>query len=506
MKMNDTTPAAPAAFDPITPDLLAAATRADQCLELAARANAAGDTALQNACLERAIALDRNSQAALLNLAALSLDQGDHLSTYSFLEEAARLAPLAAAVEPLHANLLEAARNVPELETYLSLIGRTPSAPAQTRRSVLVISSTFAPSDAAAARDLPELVHGLLARGHEVRVLTATTAPAADAALEPRILRSLVPGSRDNAARLRTALTKSRADLVLVADFDGLDLALLRPALERNVPVLHWHAGARPPFAVDELPTEAHYAIAPVSVWAGTALRNLGCETTRMEPLLPGVDFARWFRLHLPDNQRLRLCSAGPLFPGDGRDTFLRALGRLHEAGIDFTAEIAGEAADATYLGNLQSAAQAKGLAERVTFTTGSLDQAGLFALLARSNVLVAPAETSQAFSLLPLRALASGLAVVTSGLGGTREVVRDGIDGLVFTAGNDAALADGLSRLANEPELLTGLQRAGQGRALAFSVGSTVTRIEMLATEMHAAIAAAATELPELSAEARVA
>jgi glycosyltransferase involved in cell wall biosynthesis len=498
--MNDTISTGSPALHP-SQETLTAATTAEQCLDLAAQAEAAGDTALRTACLERAVRLDRNCQAALLNLAAATLDQKDWVSTFGFLEEAARVTPLPAEVELLRKDLYQAVNATPELGSYLHMVGRGSTETAAGRLSILVLTRSF--SSAGDDRNLPEFVCGLLARGHEVRVLTSAGESAADdASLEQHLLRSLTPAgdrsARDNAARLRTALNKSRVNLVIAAELDGADVSLLRQALEQRVPVLHWLANPRLPFAVDDQPCDAHYWIAPVSGWTGTALRNGGYETARMDLLQPGVSIARWFRLYLPDTRRLRLACAGSLRPGGGADTCLHALGRLREAGIDFTAEFVGEAPDESYLRGLREKARALGLEDSVCFNIAPLTGAGVSALLARSNVLVVPAEFPQPFGILSVRALAAGVVVVSSATGGTRELIRDGTDGLLFAAGKDEALAGALDRLIREPELMARLQRSGQARALAFSVEKTVVQIETLAEQMCAAIATTETEFSE--------
>jgi len=65
---------------------------------------------------------------------------------------------------------------------------------------------------------------------------------------------------------------------------------------------------------------------------------------------------------------------------------------------------------------------------------------------------------------LKPLEAMAMGKPVVASGVGGHRELIQDGTTGLLFKAGDIAALAEALECLLDEPELRAGL--AAQGNA----------------------------------------
>jgi glycosyltransferase involved in cell wall biosynthesis len=501
--MSTDTAASPA-LDDIKRSLPQAADAA-QCLALAGAADAAGDRELNRACLERAVALDRDCQPALLNLAALALDDDDTASTFAFLEEASRIVPLPADIESLRARLRTAAENVPELSHYLQAIGHSPAQKAEPVRSILMITATFPESVSDdAVRHVSDLVDGLGRRGHRVKVLTSGTGSetptlavenAAAAALVLRTLR-LADGERsrehlvrDNVARVRTALKKSAADLVLAVNFDGFDPALLRAALESGVPVLHCIATAKPAFAADELPRDAHYWIAPASDWAGTALRNAGYETTRMDTVYPAVSTSRAFRLFLPDLRRLRICCTSEFQAGRGVDTLLAALAQLHAGGVEFTAELAGRMVDEAFLARQREFVEARGLGAKVVFTPAA-DAAGTRDLLARHNVLVGPSRLPEPFNRVHVEALAAGLVVVSSGAGGTKEIVRDGTDGLVFNPSDAGDLVAKLNALMADSELAARLQRAGQRRAQSFSVEKAVRKIESLAAELQSVMA----------------
>ena len=107
--------------------------------------------------------------------------------------------------------------------------------------------------------------------------------------------------------------------------------------------------------------------------------------------------------------------------------------------------------------------------------------------------MLVFPSRFEEPFGISQVEALAAGLVVVSSGTGGAKEIVRDGIDGLLFRAGDEADLAAKLIRLAREPDLMARLQRQGQSRATAFSVDAAVAKIEALAPAMRVARESAA-------------
>jgi glycosyltransferase involved in cell wall biosynthesis len=74
------------------------------------------------------------------------------------------------------------------------------------------------------------------------------------------------------------------------------------------------------------------------------------------------------------------------------------------------------------------------------------------------------------------LEAMASGLPVIATGVGGNGELVVHAQTGLVVPAGDAAAMADALRSLANAPEHAAALGRAGRARVEAqFSLQSMV-------------------------------
>ncbi len=485
-------------------------------VQLAAQAEQLGEVALQQRCFEQAIALDRNCQAALLGMAALSLDRDESAVTFTFVEEAARAGLLPPEVAPLRAQLLEQVRNDERLDGYLRVIGRTTGGPAEKALKILLVTNLFPPQELGGyGRMMWEFAHGLIARGHAVRVVTADVpqlakAPTSDEVqMESHVHRTLqllgtwkegraiavtdrgelVRRLRDNAARVRVAVNKFGADLVLAGNLDFLGAPVLGPALQANVPVLHALANATPGYPLADQPSAAHYWIAPCSDWNGDVFREHGYTPERVETLYPGARVDRFFRLFLPDVRRLRICYASLVLPYKGVDTLVDALGRLHAAGVDFSAEIAGDAPDVGFLAQLQEQVRACGMEHKVRFT-GFLDRGALGALFARSNVLVFPSRFDEPFGISQVEALAAGLVVVSSGTGGAKEIIRDETDGLLFKAGDAAELAQRLARLAGDPALMQRLQRNAQSRATTFSVDHAVRKIEALAAEMQAALA----------------
>ncbi len=80
----------------------------------------------------------------------------------------------------------------------------------------------------------------------------------------------------------------------------------------------------------------------------------------------------------------------------------------------------------------------------------GFCSGAQLSALISRARAIVVPSEWNENCPMTVLEAKAMGRPVIASRIGGIPELVRDGIDGVLFDPGDAAALAVAFRRFAN--------------------------------------------------------
>jgi phosphatidyl-myo-inositol alpha-mannosyltransferase len=91
----------------------------------------------------------------------------------------------------------------------------------------------------------------------------------------------------------------------------------------------------------------------------------------------------------------------------------------------------------------------------------GKVDDARKREVLAASDVLCAPSLGGESFGMVLTEAFAAGTPVIASDIAGYRDVVRDGVDGVLVPRGDAQALAEALRDLHDEPQRRLEMARA---------------------------------------------
>jgi glycosyltransferase involved in cell wall biosynthesis len=159
----------------------------------------------------------------------------------------------------------------------------------------------------------------------------------------------------------------------------------------------------------------------------------------------------------------LRVACLSSLWEGKGQHVLLAAARDASARGADLALDLAGDG-DAEYEDRLRALAADPALAGRVRFH-GRVDRAGARRILDASHVLALPSVWGEPYPTATLEGMARGLTVLASDAGGTPEQIADGVDGCLVPAGDVAATADALVRLAQDDALRRRLGAAGLAR-----------------------------------------
>jgi len=173
------------------------------------------------------------------------------------------------------------------------------------------------------------------------------------------------------------------------------------------------------------------------------ALQRRIAPAGKLHVIYNGVrDVAERFRAQ-PERNPVRLISVARLEPPKDHETLLHALARLPS--LEWRLDLAG---DGPREDALRALADSLGLGARVRFLGYQPD---LAPLLAGAQVFVLSSR-SEAFPRSILEAMRAGLPIVASDVGGVREAVTHGVNGLLAPAGDPGPLADAIRGLIEDP------------------------------------------------------
>jgi hypothetical protein len=162
-------------------------------------------------------------------------------------------------------------------------------------------------------------------------------------------------------------------------------------------------------------------------------------------------------RLGLPNTATILLC-VGALVPEKGISELIEAFEALARSHSDVILLVLG---DGPLRGELDASQQRLTNRCRVIHP-GTVSSEQVAGYMSAVDVLVHPSH-AEGLPNVVLEAMASGLPVVASKVGGIPEVVQHGATGLLVTPGDPAALLSALIRICESPEWAGTLGRSGR-------------------------------------------
>ncbi|HPU49970.1 MAG TPA: glycosyltransferase [Burkholderiaceae bacterium] len=205
----------------------------------------------------------------------------------------------------------------------------------------------------------------------------------------------------------------------------------------------------------------------------------------------PGDKAAARQRLGLPADRFLML-HLGRLVRRKGLDNVIEAMARMAPGNDAHLLVVGGTSPEpderlTPEIGRLRDLAAGHGLADRVEFV-GRLEHAELPDWYVAADVFVST-PTYEPFGIAPLEAMACGLPVVGSRVGGMEHTVINGLTGFLVPPMDPDALAERLDVLRGNPEIGARMGSSGVGRVRRYYTWTQVA--EQLAC-VYADVAAA--------------
>lgn len=228
-----------------------------------------------------------------------------------------------------------------------------------------------------------------------------------------------------------------------------------------------------------------------VALTRGEGADDLRLKVTRPEKLVTihsGVDVAR-FAAAGEENRAARsdfgLPEAVPivgfvgwLIPVKGPEVLLDAMGGVWANHPSAVLAYVGKGEMET---ELRQRVRDEGLPDRVCFLGWRNDVARVLPLF---DLLVLPSR-NEGMGRVLVEAMAAGLPVVASRVGGVPDLVAHGVNGLLVPPGEPPALAAAIGRILGHPDLARRMGESGRRRASRFSLETMVEKIDALYQEL---------------------
>jgi len=282
-------------------------------------------------------------------------------------------------------------------------------------------------------------------------------------------------GVRSTAPALAAVLSTLPSGTVVVVDglvgSDRPEVLVAAAGRLRVVVLVHLPLGldgpdreAAPVRALEQAALESVSAVVTPSRWSRRwLLENYGLDAARVVVAVPGVEPARVVG-GCPDGRRL-LC-VGAVVPAKGHDVVLEALARVPVTG--WTLECVGTLErDPAFVDRLRHGVQDLGLSGRVRFS-GALVGTSLDDAYARADLLVT-ASRGETYGMVVTEALARGIPVVATRVGGLPEALGRAPGGrrpgILVPVDDTSALAGSLAQWLGDPALREHLRAAACDR-----------------------------------------
>lgn len=400
---------------------------------------------------------------------------------------------------------------------------------------ILVLTNYYPPFELGGWGQLTqEMVEGLRARGHLVRVLTSNYRAQETVGPETGVARVLHLSSPDHLSyhasyslrfrrwreqNLRSLAGEMRAfdpEILFINGMWNLDPALAVAAEDRMPGRVVYYLAS--PWPTDPDPHLAYWTLPaarglrrwPKRVAGWVVLRTflgsrngrrprmgrvlcvseymrqylveqVGVPAAHTKVVYNGIDLDKfpWQERRSPPLP-LRLLYAGRLSPDKGVHTAVEGFARFRNIHPEHPAclTVLGEG-PSFYRDRLGRLAEGLGSTDAVRFR-GAVPRHQMPQVLADHDVLVFPSVWQEPLARMVQEAMACGLVVIGTTTGGTEELLVEGETGLTFEAEDAAGLARQMARLVEQPDLFGRLARAARKAVEErFTLGRMIDELE---------------------------
>lgn len=210
--------------------------------------------------------------------------------------------------------------------------------------------------------------------------------------------------------------------------------------------------------------------IAPSKFLYDNALERVGINPKKVIEITSGIEVERFSNktltrpaarelLNLPQNEFIAGL-IGRIDPGKGQHHLVRALAILAKQGLHPHAAIVGydpSSPHEAYYQEIMAIADEAGISNQIHLVEFQND----VQIAYRALDAFVMASSCEAYGFVTLEAMAAGIIVLGTNAGGTKDLIDDGVDGLLWEPENPQALADKLALVLKDEALAARLGNA---------------------------------------------
>ncbi len=323
------------------------------------------------------------------------------------------------------------------------------------------------------------LARALRAKGHPTRVLGPCDGPPPEAGITP--LGNSIP-------------TAANGSVAPIAPDLSAQLRFIRSLRDEQFDVLHIHEPLVPGPSVTA--TVVKYApivatfhasghirvydvLAPVARWVSRHI-DVRCAVSEdarkmahgiiggeFEMLFNGIEIERFAKAEPWENDAKTIFFLGRHEERKGLGVLLAAMAHLP---VDVRLSVAGD-------GPQTEALYRQHAGDTRIEWLGRISDQEKAQRLRGADVYCAPSIRGESFGIVLLEAMASSVPIVASNLAGYANVARQGVEALLVEPGDPRALAAGIRRVLDDPDLAAQLVLGGEARAEEFSMDHLADR-----------------------------
>jgi glycosyltransferase involved in cell wall biosynthesis len=182
------------------------------------------------------------------------------------------------------------------------------------------------------------------------------------------------------------------------------------------------------------------------------------------------------------DNSDILISVTARIERSKGQNYLIEACGRLKDRIKNFSILLAGEIADNSYMNKCNQMAIKFGIRNRVIFAGPIYN---INKVLNETDIFVLP-SLSEAFSRSIIEAMAAGIPVIATDVGGNVEAVQNNVTGLIIPPKNINALAEKIYLLTKNSNLRSTMGSKGRNRVEKyFGIDESVNKTESVYQEI---------------------